>query len=476
MRLDDRRTRAICAGAIAVLAGVFGSSALDGQSSAHAAKQRKSTTANSQKTSKKSGKSGNSRRNQKVKTGKNAEPLPPIVRTKLHDTCPREMVNVGGYFCIDRWEATVVEKASKLRYSPYYPPHAALSRKVHSIWTTEFDQEVDQARELMLQQGLQPPPQLGQPEADPLQWLFPSSDAGAMGMKTSSIPKGYDLIDAGRTSDAGTPVDAGNDVTAGQSEADAGNTSSNDAATDIGAMDGQHEADVMSYIPTIEAPHGWVLVGDAGADGQGLPRAVMLLPELPAWQTADESEPMALSRPNEIPQGFTPGFVAEQACRNAGKRLCREQEWVFACKGQHQTKHPYGNTYDEGRCNVFRHAHAGMILHGSWSTGLSDPRLNLQYDNTGPLVRRTGHTSFCASKWGNDAIMDMVGNLDEWVDHPSGLFLGGFFSRNTRNGCDARVSNHPRTYFDYSTGFRCCADLASAPPMPEEPGTQGFQR
>jgi formylglycine-generating enzyme required for sulfatase activity len=94
--------------------------------------------------------------------------------------------------------------------------------------------------------------------------------------------------------------------------------------------------------------------------------------------------------------------------------------------------------------------------------GLSDPRLNLIETPAGPLLRRTGTTSTCKSVWGQDAIFDMVGNLDEWVDDPGGVFVGGFFSRSTRNGCEARVASHPPAYFDYSTGFRCCADLLGA--------------
>ncbi len=50
----------------------------------------------------------------------------------------------------------------------------------------------------------------------------------------------------------------------------------------------------------------------------------------------------------------------------------------------------------------------------------------------------------------------MVGNHDEWVDEPRGAFLGGFYSRATREGCDSRISSHPPEYFDYSLGVRCC--------------------
>jgi hypothetical protein len=34
--------------------------------------------------------------------------------------------------------------------------------------------------------------------------------------------------------------------------------------------------------------------------------------------------------------------------------------------------------------------------------------------------------------------------------------LGGFYARATREGCDASVSSHAKSYFDYSLGTRCC--------------------
>jgi hypothetical protein len=76
--------------------------------------------------------------------------------------------------------------------------------------------------------------------------------------------------------------------------------------------------------------------------------------------------------------------------------------------------------------------------------------------NDGPLLRTTGATKTCVSHWGKDAIYDMVGNVDEWIDDPEGTFVGGFFSRGTKEGCDSIVSVHPLTHWDYSIGLRCC--------------------
>ncbi len=181
------------------------------------------------------------------------------------------------------------------------------------------------------------------------------------------------------------------------------------------------------------------------------------LPELSSFQREHSFEPRAVSEPSVVPQGYLSYYTARKACENAHKRMCTKQEWVTACRGQKETQFPYGDTFRAGRCNVHRAIHPGFVLHASSSVGLLDPRLNLVEEGDDPLLRLTGATTSCASEWGNDKIYDMVGNLDEWVDE--GMFLGGFYARATTKGCDAQVSAHGASYFDYSTGTRCCADL-----------------
>ncbi len=174
------------------------------------------------------------------------------------------------------------------------------------------------------------------------------------------------------------------------------------------------------------------------------------------FQLSEDFEPRAESRADVTPSGYLSGNLAEIACLHAGKRLCTENEWVLACRGESARKFPYGTQYEEGVCNVFREAHPGQILHGDMSIGHLDPRLNLVEGAAGPLLRKTGATTACRSTWGGDGAYDMVGNLDEWVTADRGAFLGGFYARSTREGCDAKVSSHPRAYFDYSLGTRCC--------------------
>jgi len=190
---------------------------------------------------------------------------------------------------------------------------------------------------------------------------------------------------------------------------------------------------------------------------------VFALPELPPFQQSNVRA-VAASWAQSIPSAYVSGDMAKQVCQATGKRLCTESEWVTACRGSAQTLYPYGERYEQSACNVFGDHHPGHILHGNSSTGLLDPRLNQVMVDGQRLLRPTGTTPRCVSRWGNDGIYDMVGNLDEWIDDPDGTFVGGFYARGTRSGCNARVSAHAPNYFDYSTGVRCCQDptVASA--------------
>ncbi len=263
-----------------------------------------------------------------------AQPVPPTSSAAAEPStpCPKDMVLVPAQkpYCIDRWEAVVVDKKSGRRFSPYYSPLPKSARSIRDIW---------QKKRLE--------------------------------------------------------------------------------------------------------------VGDATA-------RAMPLPPLPEWQLSDDTIPMAVSLPGQTPQGYLSGKVARMVCENAGKRLCSPSEWVHACRGVANRPFPYGDTYQQGACNIFRFTHPAGALHDDVTTGHLDPRLNQVKDKQGLLLRPTGETKTCASQWGNDAVYDMVGNLDEWVEDEKGMFLGGFFSRSKKDGCASVVKNHPNEYWDYSLGVRCC--------------------
>lgn len=191
-------------------------------------------------------------------------------------------------------------------------------------------------------------------------------------------------------------------------------------------------------------------VGDLHAQAMPLPALLRLTDATPA--------PLARSRRDVVPSGYVSGHVAKAACEAAGKRLCTSFEWEQACRGEENRPFPYGDSYVHEACNVFRYSHPASRLHDNPSIGHLDPRLNRVHDGGEPMLRPTGATPRCASTWGNDAIYDMVGNLDEWVETKSGGFAGGFYSRGTRKGCGSLITAHPRRYQDYSLGIRCCLD------------------
>jgi hypothetical protein len=169
----------------------------------------------------------------------------------------------------------------------------------------------------------------------------------------------------------------------------------------------------------------------------------------------------AVSVPNVFPQAYVSGAQAARACAAAGKRLCAPVEWRKACMGPAPKTFGYGNDRVTGRCNdtgyspmlrVFPQVGVSWTLVGM--TEMNDPRLN-QLDQT---LAPTGSHDACTNDYG---VYDMVGNLHEWTNDPNGTFQGGYYLDTHLNGdgCYYRTTAHAMSHLDYSTGFRCCADV-----------------
>lgn len=163
----------------------------------------------------------------------------------------------------------------------------------------------------------------------------------------------------------------------------------------------------------------------------------------------------AVSRPAVVPQGYISMLEAKRACEASQKRLCRAGEWKAACKGPKHTLYPYGDAQipgaciDTGRTNALAKLYSGAAMFENKS--MIDARLN-QTPNT---VARTGDATACTNALG---AFDMVGNLHEWTD--DGTLHGGFYLdvKTLKEGCEYVTSAHVPMYYDYATGFRCCAD------------------
>ncbi len=156
------------------------------------------------------------------------------------------------------------------------------------------------------------------------------------------------------------------------------------------------------------------------------------------------------------PQGYISQVQAALMCAHSSKRLCTLEEWTAACRGQpdHDYVYPYGDTYEAGACNE-GHESPIVRIYGSGATydnaELNDP----ECDELDAGLAAGGSYPKCVSYYG---AFDMHGNLHEWVD--DGSFVGGYFVDAKINGpgCEYRTTAHAKTYHDYSTGFRCCAD------------------
>lgn len=160
-----------------------------------------------------------------------------------------------------------------------------------------------------------------------------------------------------------------------------------------------------------------------------------------------------------VPQGYISAAQAQSACNAAGKRLCQPVEWRAACSGSDGYAFPYGPTRARGKCNdtgpaPMVHYHLATMKRGWGRAELNDPRNNQLEGGLAP----TGSSAECVNDYG---AFDMVGNLHEWTADRHGTFQGGYWLDTSQHGdgCAYRTIAHGFEYHDYSTGFRCCADV-----------------
>jgi formylglycine-generating enzyme required for sulfatase activity len=118
-------------------------------------------------------------------------------------------------------------------------------------------------------------------------------------------------------------------------------------------------------------------------------------------------------------------YGAKKRCKEQGKYLCWDKEWIEACMGLDNWDFSYYNVYDPEKCNV-----------------------------NGETFDRIGDNKEC--KTHHYEVYDLVGNVREWVGGGGIGVVGGSY----KHGRGARCSRWDqmsvkRTYQD--VGFRCCA-------------------
>lgn len=145
---------------------------------------------------------------------------------------------------------------------------------------------------------------------------------------------------------------------------------------------------------------------------------------------------------------------SEGMCKQAGKRLCSENEWTFACEGEDALPYPYGYDRDKDAC----------VTDKPWRP--FDP--DAYYKGKGAVVPEldklwqglpSGAQPKCRSVFG---VYDMTGNVDEWTSSSVGgrrsILKGGYWGP-VRTRCRPSTRAHGEAHAFYQQGFRCCADL-----------------
>jgi formylglycine-generating enzyme required for sulfatase activity len=146
---------------------------------------------------------------------------------------------------------------------------------------------------------------------------------------------------------------------------------------------------------------------------------------------------------SDLPTNEQSWTDADRYCRAAGKRVCMQSEWQFACEGVEMRPYPYGSRRDPSACNADR-----VDIYEAGGARIRD------------LRARHGAYPRCTSPFG---VRDLTGNLEEVVTidgtSPPRAALMGAWWQPGRNHCRARQTAHDTHYRGRETGFRCCADV-----------------
>lgn len=163
------------------------------------------------------------------------------------------------------------------------------------------------------------------------------------------------------------------------------------------------------------------------------------------------------NRRGEKPITLVQWTEARRHCESVGKRLCDEEEWLFACEGEAMRPQVYGWVRDPSKCLIDRPYRKRSRALKRWEPCHADPECRAHFEF---LDQRQPSGSFpeCVNEFG---VYDLNGNVNEWVNLPgkkypdrSGL-KGGWWGP-VRNRCRPTVTFHKEDDWGYEAGFRCC--------------------
>jgi hypothetical protein len=165
------------------------------------------------------------------------------------------------------------------------------------------------------------------------------------------------------------------------------------------------------------------------------------------------------NKKGELPRTLVSWQEARALCASEGKRLCTEEEFIFACEGEAMRPYVYGYARDATKCNFDRPYRPRTYTFLPFDACMATPSCRAAYE---AIDQRTpaGSMETCRSAEG---VYDLNGNANEWVlipggksPHRSGI-KGGWWGP-VRDRCRPTVTFHDEADFGYEVGFRCCAD------------------
>ncbi len=171
----------------------------------------------------------------------------------------------------------------------------------------------------------------------------------------------------------------------------------------------------------------------------------------------------------ERPEVMNRWYQAQVKCASAGKRMCTESEWTFACEGPEAKPFPYGYVRDPRKCNG-DHPWDGPDMN---KVAKRDPKELARLWKGVP----SGSQPDCVSDFG---VHDLPANNDEvvasehhtdpgWKGKFDSIHTGGPWYKGVRNQCRPKIYTHDEGFYYYFLGFRCCAEPDGVETDPRTP-------